>query len=226
MDLKSDSFEIISYPLSSICIAYTSLQPDRNHQGMESWDHSHSLELNICNLCIWSLLDTVHQGWWSFHRSHIQHLGERENNESEFSMMNDNLDICTVCKFDRWDMWSLDLGRMGHMSSQEETWVDTHNPETRSEIKVTDHATNYLADISVWAEWVRVLCQWVAVTLGGETLAHDTPGVPHTRAHLVLLVAVAARVIHWTPGVGQVIRRVGNTHLQQWQCWRTPSTIQ
>ena len=41
------------------------------------------------------------------------------------------------------------------------------------------------------------------------------PGVSGTRGHLVLLVTVAARVIHGAPGVGQVIRGVGDTHLHR-----------
>ena len=42
-----------------------------------------------------------------------------------------------------------------------------------------------------------------------------SPGVSGTCGHLVLLVTVAARVIHRAPRVGQVIRGVGDTHLTQ-----------
>ena len=42
-----------------------------------------------------------------------------------------------------------------------------------------------------------------------------SPGVSGTCGHQVLLVTVAAWVINWAPRVGQVIRRIGDTHLTQ-----------
>ena len=189
---------------------------DRSHLDWGHLGHNRILGRGTCSSCIWSLLDKARRGWGSFHHSHTPPP-----------------DTGTACRSGPGGSWSPGQRRRGHTSSRGGTGADTRSPGHRGVtiIMTCHHHQPHLAHIASRAEGVRVLGQGVAVALGGETLAHhapgehqgndirppswlpDSPGVPGTRGHLILLVTVAAGVIHRAPGVGQVIRGVGDTHL-------------
>jgi len=89
-------------------------------------------------------------------------------------------------------------------------WGERVTGTTRRELGLT-HAV--LANVVSSTEGVRIVRQWITVTFGRETLAHDAPVVVGTDGVGVILVTVAARGVDGAARICQFVWRVADTHL-------------
>ena len=146
-------------------------------------------------------------------------------------------DICTVYKFVQGHRKILAWESMGHRSTQEETLADTRSPVTYETVAgILICPGGYLTNITIGTKWVRIFCQWIAVTFWWKAFTHHTPrskckliilwkfiydlldklslpGVFWACWDLVLFITITSWIINWTSCFGQIIRRVGHTNL-------------